>query len=72
MKKTVAFLLFFLSTALLFSQDRDLPVIQQQDTQVNTNIGGQNTMGDTNVNFEGEKPPITEYKIISHVFQNSF
>tara|TARA_R110000850_G_scaffold73760_1_gene161908 strand:- start:40060 stop:42021 length:1962 start_codon:yes stop_codon:yes gene_type:complete len=66
MKKTVAFLLFFLSTALLFSQDRDLPVIQQQDTQVNTNIGGQNTMGDTNVNFEGEKPPITEYKIISH------
>lgn len=66
MKKTVALLLFFLNTALLFSQDTDLPVIQQQDTQVNTNIGGQNTMADTNVNFEGEKPPITEYKIISH------
>ncbi|MEX2349736.1 MAG: putative porin, partial [Flavobacteriaceae bacterium] len=66
MKKTAALLLLSLSTAMLFSQDRDSPVIQQQDTQVNTNIGGQNTMGDTNVNFEGEKPPITEYKIISH------
>ncbi len=66
MKKTAALLLLFLSTAMLFSQDTDPPVIQQQDTQVNTNIGGQNTMGDTNVNFEGEKPSITEYKIISH------
>lgn len=66
MKKPLVLLLLFLSTAVLFSQDRDQPFIQQQNLP--TSIGDDNrpTMGDTNVNFEGEKPLISEYKIISH------
>lgn len=51
---------------MLFSQDRDQPFIQQQNFPTNTGNDDRPAMGDTNVNFEGEKPPISEYKIISH------
>lgn len=67
MKKTLALLLLILSTAILFSQDRDQPVlIQQQGEPSNIGNDGRPTMGDTNVTFEGDKPHISEYKIISH------
>ncbi|MEX0995958.1 MAG: putative porin [Flavobacteriaceae bacterium] len=66
MKKSLVLLMLSLSTAMLFSQDRDQPFIQQQNLPTNTGNDDRPTMGDTNVNFEGEKPLISEYKIISH------
>lgn len=66
MKKSLVLLMLSLSTALLFSQDRDQPFIQQQNFPTNTGNDDRPAMGDTNVNFEGEKPLISEYKIISH------
>lgn len=67
MKNTLALLLLFLSTAMLFSQDRDQPfLIQEQGDPSNIGNDGRPTMGDTNVTLEGEKPHISEYKIISH------
>ncbi len=65
MKKSFALLLLSLSTALLFSQDRDQPLLQQT-SPTTTTTDGRPIMGDTNVNFEGEKPHISEYKIISY------
>jgi len=66
MKKSLVLLMLSLSTALLFSQDRDQPFIQQQNLPTNTGNNDRPNMGDTNVTFEGEKPKISEYKIISH------
>ncbi|MCR9182785.1 MAG: putative porin [Flavobacteriaceae bacterium] len=66
MKKSLVLLMLSLSTALLFSQDRDQPFIQQQNLPTNTGNDDRPNMGDTNVNFEGEKPLISEYKIISY------
>jgi len=66
MKKTFALLLLFLSTALLFSQDKDQPTIQRQAPTTGVSNDGRTTMGDTNVIFEEEKPHISEYKIISY------
>jgi hypothetical protein len=68
MKKSLALFLLSLSTAMLFSQDRDQPFIIQEQEGAPTNIGndGRPLMGDTNVTFDGEKPHISEYKIISH------
>lgn len=65
MKKSLALILLFFSTAMLFSQDRDQPFIQQS-TPATTTTDGRPVMGDTNVNFEGEKPHISEYRIISY------
>jgi len=65
MKKSLALLLLSLSTALLFSQDKDQPLLQQT-TPTTTTTDGRPIMGDTNVNFEGDKPHISEYKIISY------
>lgn len=64
MKKPLVLLLLFLSTAMLFSQDRDQNLNQQQNFPTGNN--DRPAMGNTNVNFEGEKPLISEYKIISH------
>ncbi len=66
MKKSLVLLMLSLSTAILFSQDRDQPFIQQQNLPTNTGNDERPNMGDTNVNFEGEKPLISEYKIISY------
>src|SRR5690606_18151303 len=71
MKKSIALLLLSLSTAMLFSQDRDQPFIQQT-TPANTTTDGRPVMGDTNVNFEGEKPHISEYRIISYERDTTF
>ncbi|WP_339610857.1 putative porin [uncultured Planktosalinus sp.] len=72
MKKTLVLLLLTLSTTVLFSQDRDQPFIQQQTDPTNMGNDGRPNMGDTNVNFEGEKPHISEYKIISFERDTSF
>lgn len=66
MKKSLALLLLFLSTAMLFSQDKDQPTLQQQTPTTGVANDGRTTMGDTNVIFDDEKPPISEYKIISY------
>lgn len=67
MKKSLVLLLLSLSTAMLFSQERDRLLIQKQkDIPTNNENDTRPTMGDTNVNFDGEKPHISEYKIISH------
>lgn len=72
MKKTLVLLLLSLSTAVLFSQDRDQPFIQQQTDPTNMGNDGRPNMADTNVNFEGEKPSIYEYKIISYERDTTF
>lgn len=71
MKKSIALLLLSLSTALLFSQDKDQPFLQQT-TPATTTTDGRPVMGDTNVNFEGEKPHISEYRIISYERDTTF
>ncbi|MBA3985402.1 MAG: hypothetical protein H0X63_02235, partial [Flavobacteriales bacterium] len=64
MKKTLVFLLIVFSPAIVFSQVT--PILEQQDSGINPNIDNRGNTTTANVNFEGEKPPITDYKIISY------
>lgn len=63
MKKSLALILLFFSTAWLFSQDTDQPLLQQ--TAPATTTDGRPVADDINVIFDGDKPHISEYKIIS-------
>ncbi|OIP51859.1 MAG: hypothetical protein AUK33_02920 [Flavobacteriaceae bacterium CG2_30_34_30] len=64
MKKTLAILLLFLSAVSVFSQDRLL----KEKKETPANIGNEKPIKtkDVNVQLDGDKPPITDYKIISY------
>ncbi len=64
MKKLFAILLLLFSWTMAFSQDR--PIREVKDTPINVGDNLPPNTRDINVELEGGKPPITDYKIISY------
>jgi len=64
MRNLFAILLLLFSWTMAFSQDR--PIREIRDTPINVGDNLPPNTRDINVQFEGEKPPIKDYKIISY------